>query len=240
MGLLDLPSPVFDYLDHTLFGFLPAMVRIVIWAAIAALLSLELYRVLSPQAKVSGLKSELAEAQKRLNAFDGEFEDAWPLIGRMLSLAFQRIFIILPATLLASLPVLTMVVWMDSAYGHRFPAVGQAVTVVAPEPYQGKWVDPGNGATPHAEVLDKAGNVVIDAPLEAAIPVVSKWRWWNLLLGNPAGYLKAGAPVDQVTIDLPDQELFASGPSWLRGWEPAFFLAVLLFAMTLKWVRQID
>ncbi|MEG6509381.1 hypothetical protein V6C03_10400 [Methyloligella sp. 2.7D] len=239
MGLFDLPSPVFDYVDGALLGTLAPALRIVIWAALGALLSMELYRVLSPQAKAKALKLELREAQQKVASFDGEFEDAWPLIKRMLGLAFKRIFLIFPSTLIASLPLLFLVVWLDSSYGHRFPEFGEPASVEAPAPFEGKWIDRGEDGTPRAQVLDK-GKVVVDTPLKAAIPVVHKWHWWNLLLGNRAGYLTGDAPIEQISIGLPQRDIFTTGPDWVRGWAPAFFLAVLLFAMTLKWIRRIE
>ncbi len=239
MGLFDLPAPLFNYLDRTLLGFLPASVHILIWAAIGAFLSMELYRVLSPQAKVAQLKLELQEVQAKVADFDGEFPEAWPMLKHMIGLALQRIVAVLPSTLIASLPLLCIVVWLDSAYGYSFPPQGQAVQVEPPAPYTGKWVDTGAGL-PHAQVLNSGGQVVADTPVHAAIPVLHKWQWWNALLGNPAGYLSKDAPVDEVRIALPAQTIFNIGPSWLRGWEPSFFLAVLLIALTLKWVRQIE
>jgi hypothetical protein len=240
MGLFDLPSPLLNFLDEHLFGFLPPVVRILIWAAIGALVSMELYRALSPQAKVAELKVSLLHAQQRVSDFDGEFNEAWPLLGNMLSLALQRIVVVLPSTLIASLPLLIMVVWLDGAYGYSFPPAGQAVQVEAPAPFTGKWVGAESGQKPHAQILDDKGQVVVDAPVKAAVPVLQKWHWWNVLLGNPAGYLASSAPIETLTIDLPEKQIVAAGPAWLRGWAPSFFLAVLLIAMTLKWARQIQ
>ncbi|MFW6202036.1 MAG: hypothetical protein ACOC8B_05630, partial [Gemmatimonadota bacterium] len=71
-------------------------------------------------------------------------------------------------------------------------------------------------------------------PLAAPVEVVHKRRWWNLLFGNPAGYLPDGQPVEAVTVDLPARDLVGIGPDWLRGWEPAFFVALLVVSISLK------
>src|SRR5690606_10223294 len=114
MGLFDLPSPFLSLIDGWLGNFLPAWVRVLLWAALGAFVSMELYRLASPQKRIAGIKAALRQAQERVSGFDGEFEDAWPLIRRMLSLAFRRVALVFPATILASLPLLFVILWLDS------------------------------------------------------------------------------------------------------------------------------
>ncbi|PRD45636.1 hypothetical protein C5748_00200 [Phyllobacterium phragmitis] len=240
LGLLDLPSPALSLIDGLLTRFLPPIGRIVLWAAIGAIVSMELYRLLSPQAQISRIKQDLLRVQQQLNDFDGPFEEAWKYIRRMLSLASRRVLIVFPATLIASLPVLILIIWTDAHYGKSFPPPGQAIAVQIGGDYRGRWVDTGNGAAPKAEVMDAAGRQIAEVAVPKPIRTVHKLRWWNILIGNPAGYLPDDAPFDWVDFALPQQQFFSSGPEWLRGWEPIFFASLLFFAMTLKIVRQID
>jgi len=240
LGLLDLPSPVLSLIDSVLAPVLPPLGRIILWAAIGALVSMELYRLLSPQQQITEIKRELLLTQRQLNEFDGPFEEAWTYIRRMLSLAFRRVMIVFPSTLIASLPVLVLIIWADAHYGKSFPPPGQAISVHITGDYQGRWVDTGDGAPPKAEVMDGTGRRVAEVAVPKPVKTVHKLRWWNILIGNPAGYLPDDAPFDQVEIALPQQQFFSSGPDWLRGWEPVFFASLLLFALTLKIVRRIE
>jgi len=240
MGILDLPSPLLSRIDLWLTDFLPPLVKLMLWAAIGALISMELYRLLSPQKRIAQLKLALQRAQRRVIEFDGDFAEGWPHIRRMLSFALRRVAIVLPATIIASLPVLVFIVWLDQQYGGSFPPPGEAVGVEVSDGYSGRWVDDGLGATPRAEVRDAAGTPIAEIPVTKPTPVIHKWRWWNTLIGNPAGYLPDELPIEQVVIALPRQQILPVGPDWLRGWEVVFFAALTLFALAFKTVRRIQ
>lgn len=238
MGLFDLPSPFLSLIDGWLGNFLPAWVRLLLWAALGAFVSMELYRLASPQKRIAGIKVALRQAQERVSGFDGEFEDAWPHIRRMLSLAFRRVALVFPATILASLPLLFVILWLDSHYGNMFPPENEPVEVAVADGYEGRWIDNG-GSAPHAEILNREGTPVAEVPVENPVPVIHKRQWWNLLIGNPAGYLDDQLPFDRIDIALPRQEVLPFGPEWLRGWEILFLGSMMLFALLLKRVRGI-
>ena len=71
------------------------------------------------------------------------------------------------------------------------------------------------------------------------VSVVHQRRWWNALIGNPAGYLPSPGDVDVVELDLPQPEFLPLGPEWLRGWMPLFFAIVLAFSLLLKFVWRL-
>lgn len=199
---------------------------------------MELYRAVSPQAQIARLRRKQATAQRVLAEYDGAFEDAWPLIRRTLTLALKRVFVVLPASIIASLPLLMLLVWLDSFYARSFPPPGEPVPVVVPGDYVGEWI--GDGARPRVALIDPAGARVAETEVGAPVPVLYKQRWWNVLLGNPAGYLAADAPVDHVEIELPRREVHSRGPGWSRRWETVFFPGLLVMAVALKYVRRIE
>jgi hypothetical protein len=240
MGLLDLPAPLFSWLDAVLTMIAPPFARLLLWAAAGALISMELYRLVSPQERIATVKSALEQVRRTVNDFDGPFEEAWPHIRHMLWLAVRRVLLVLPATLLASLPLLVVIVWLDTHYGGMFPPPGASAAVHVGEGFQGRWIDEGNGSPPRAEVLDPVGARIAEVPMAAPVSVVHKRQWWNALIGNPAGYLSDETPLDRIEIALPRQQLISFGPDWLRGWEPVFFVALLAFALALKTVRRIE
>lgn len=240
MGLLDLPAPILNWIDRYLSEFLPPVARLLLWAAAGALISMELYRLLSPQRRIVRLKGALQEAHHRLDAFDGEIEEAWPHIRRLLSLALQRLLIVLPATVLASLPLLVFIIWLETNYGGVFPPPGEPVAIQVSGGLRGQWVYDGTKGSPRAKLMDPRGALVAEVPLKAAVPVVEKRRWWNAIIGNPAGYLPDDAPVDRIEFQLPRQQFLEVGPGWARGWEAIFFAALFLFASSLKTLRRIE
>ena len=126
LGLFDLPAPLLHWVDEQITRIIPAPVAIALWAVLGGIVCLELYRIVSPQERISRIKRDAKAAQEELAAYDGEMEGAWPLMKSMLGLSLKRVGIVIPATLLAAYPVIALLVWMSSAYGHVFPARGEA------------------------------------------------------------------------------------------------------------------
>jgi hypothetical protein len=240
LGLFDLPAPLLQWVDERVTSVVPAAVSIAMWAVLGGVVCLELYRVVSPQERIGRIKRDARTAQQRLSAYDGEMEGAWPLMKSMLGLSLKRVGIVIPATLVAAYPVIALLVWMSSAYGHVFPSQGQSVDVSVAAPLEGRWIQGGSQSPPQVQAMQPDGSTIIDVPLEAAVPVLHKRQWWNRLMENPAGYLPDDAPVDEVRIDLPRRELHGFGPSWMRGWEAIFLPVLFVSALTYKIVRRID
>jgi hypothetical protein len=122
---MDLPWRLLSWIDAELVRVFPAPLRIVFWAALAALGSMELYRALSPQERIRSLQAELGRVQADLDAHDGSFGEGWTMVRKVLRLSVRRIVLVAPATIIASLPLLLLVVWMSGAYqGERVLEVG--------------------------------------------------------------------------------------------------------------------
>lgn len=237
-GLFDLPAPLFDWVDRHLFASLPAAAAVAVWALLAGVATMELYRLLSPQARIERLKHATREAQQRLSAYDGDLDGAWPLIRRLLGVSLQRVAIVLPATLVAAYPVIAVLVWASNTWGHHFPDDPGSVAVTAEAPFDARWVAAA-GEAPHVQARTPGGELVLDRPVAVPVTVLHKREWWNWLVGNPAGYLPADAPVERIDIDLPRRELFAAGPAWLRGWEAVFIPVLFVSALAYKAIRRI-
>lgn len=240
MGLLDLPAPVFGAIEAAVADHAPPLLRLGLWAAVAALASIELYRLLSPQRRINAAMRRLQQAQRALAGFDGEFNEALPLMGRMLRASGLRLALVFPAAIAASLPILALLVWLDGAYGARFPDAGQPVAVHArPGGLEARWEGAASGAAGSVVVTDASRRPVVQAEVAAPVPTIHKWKWWNALIGNPAGYLPQEAPVDRIDIELPRLEVLSLGPAWMRGWEVPFFALFLTFALVAKWARKV-
>lgn len=238
MGLFDLPAPLFRWIEM-LFSPLPPALRLAIWAGAAAALSMWLYKRLSPQHELVETEAAALAARQELNAFDGDFDDAWPLMARVFRTAGSRLWLALPPALLASIPIVALVVWLSNDYGYRFPSESEhAAAQATPGNYEAAMVA-HKGASRRVVVREPQGNIVSDVPIEAPVPIIEKRRWWNLLIGNPAGYLPDAGPVDSVRIELPAFEVVPVGPGWARGWEIIFFALFLVFSLIIKKIGKI-
>jgi hypothetical protein len=121
MNILEVPAPLFAWIDGLLQG-LPAPMRLLLWGIAAAVLSMWLYRQFSPQQRIAQGRREQSRARARLDAFDGELTAAWPLIRDLLRASLVQVARVTGPAVLASLPLLFLLVWLSAAYGHAFPA----------------------------------------------------------------------------------------------------------------------
>lgn len=246
MGLLDLPDPIFSAIDGGLESFLPATFRLVIWAAIAGIGTLFLYRLVSPQGKIGTAKREARAARKRLNEFDGEFSDAGPLIRAQFVSAFKHLGLVFLPTLVSILPLLALLTWLESYYAHALPAEGATPSVqVTPDSegaqYASRWIQQDDA--PHVIVSgsrdsrdndSELANVAMTAP----IPVIEQRQWWNWLAGNPLGYLPADSGIERIAFELPEPEYLPFGPGWMRHWLAVFFpIMTIVSLITYRWAK---
>lgn len=226
-----------DWIDERLAAVIPPAATIALWAVLAGIACLELYRVVSPQQRIEHLKHEARRAQHDLSSYDGELDGAWPLIRNLLGVSLKRVGIVLPATLLAAYPVIAVLVWMSNSYGYYFP--GDAVPVETPAPLEARWFPGTDAESPKVQARRPGGEIVVDIPLTAPVPVLHKHEWWNWLIANPAGYLPSDAPVERIGIELPKRQIIPAGPWWLRGWEAVFVPVLFVSALAYKAARRI-
>lgn len=238
MGLLNLPAPFFDLVDRSLLALLPPLVRLILWAIAGAAVSLALYRWLSPQRRIVEAKAAAQEARRRLNAHDGDLESALPLMRQSMKLALRHVGLVFPAALIASLPVLALLVWLDGAYGYQFPVGRQAPTIaVEPERFSGEWQPSGTGG--EIALRDETGAEIAHLTLAQPVTRIEKRQWWNFLVANPAGYLPDSSPVEGVTIGLPERQYLPVGPDWLRSWLTIALSALVIASLLIMRIARI-
>lgn len=238
-GLFDVPAPLLQWLDDRLTTIVPAPIAVGLWAAVGAVVCMELYRVVSPQSRINEVKQDAAAAQQALSSYDGEFQGAAPLIRRLLALSLKRVGIVVPATLVAAVPIVVLLVWLSNSYGHRFPRPDEQVAVDVPSPLEARWIAGSVAEPSRVRAFEPDGRVILDLPVPAAVPVLHKRLWWNWLIGNPAGYLPDDAPFGEMRLHFPRRELLSAGPSWLRGWEAVFLPVLFIVALAYKSARRI-
>lgn len=213
---------------------LPALARLVVWAIIAAAVSMAAYRLTSPQEALQRIRRRRAEVQGELKAYDGAIADAYPLLGESLRLAFAQLLRVLLPTAVAALPILALLYWLDMTYGYRFPAEGEAIAARADPPTAEAELVKQSEEAGWSLAVATAGGARLELPLPEPVPVVHERRWWNAIIGNPAGYLPEGWPVELVEIDLPQRDYLSAGPGWLRPWYVPFLAALFAASLTIK------
>lgn len=248
MGVFDLPAPLLSWLDGGLGLIAPPTLRLVLWGIVGGVISMALYWVISPQRKIAGAKAAALVARRRLDAYDGEFAGAWPLIRDMLRLALRQLRLVLWPALIASAPAICLFAWLSTNYGYSFPTTLADVAVHAfPQQLQAELVRRMSPSVPAPSdapmrivVADQDGHLVSAVPWTAPIATIHKRQWWNLLFGNPAGYLPDDAGVERIELDLPPNEYLPFGPPWLRPWYMVFFVALLAGSLAVKLVARIE
>jgi hypothetical protein len=101
-------------------------VQVVACAAFAGIVSMLVYRCVSPQQRLKQIESEAVAARRALNDLDGSFEDAWPLMRRSLGLALARLRLVLLPSILAGLPVLLPMALMEDRLTAPLTSFGPA------------------------------------------------------------------------------------------------------------------
>lgn len=253
MGFFDLPAPIFDLIDGALAVVMPSVLRLIIWGGFAGWLTMIVYRLLSNQEKIGTLKVLQKKQQKHIAEFDGKFSELLPLIRHTLSLGFRQLGFSLGPALLATVPVVFVVIWVAGEFGHVIPNA-QSEVLLSIEPVstdinwsplsevgvtEGGWVIkwPSQG---QSITMQEGQQSLLVLPIERAIPVIHKKRWWNLLVANPLGYLPKDGRTDVVHIDLPEAVIIGSGPGWMRGWVFSFFMSFLLSSFGFKLLLRLD
>ena len=245
MGIFDLPAPLFAWADQAMGSFASPTLRLIIWGLVAAGLSMGLYWLFSPQGKLTDVKLRAIAARRDLNAFDGDFAEAWPLMRSMLGLSFRQLGMTTMPALLASLPVLALIVWLSSSYGYNLPE-SEGITSVQTTPEADvsgvfRTADNASPENPLRLVVTEAGgHVISDISLAVAVPTIHKRQWWNTLIGNPLGYLPEDGKIEAITFELPEQDYLGFGPGWLRPWYVLFFTILVLGSLAIKWLGRIE
>jgi hypothetical protein len=208
-----------------------------LWGLASGVASMWLYAMISPQRRIAEGKRAQYAARLELDGFDGEFADAWPLIRRLLGSSLGQVRRVLMPAVLASLPVLCVLVWLSNAYGYQPPQRDTPIQVM-PAELQERW-QTTDSPQPQIEIHDSQGGLVTRVVLGAPVPTMEKRRWWNLLIGNPAGYLSSDGTVERLQPELPRRQHLPFGPDWMRGWELVFLFATVVASLVLKRWRGI-
>jgi hypothetical protein len=253
-ALLDLPAPLLSWLDAVLETTgLPPVLRIVLYAILSAWLSMTIYRRCSRQEELATLSASSRALRQELAAYDGPFEGLMQRVRRLMRLSARHLRLSLVPALLGGLPLLLLMPWLSNQFGLA-PLPAGTLVLVVPEGLQQprsslQWTDPAARWDEQARgwrvpwpaqdqpvELRQADRVLLRLPPAVPAAIVHRrMPAFNLLVGNPAGYLPDDAPLAALRFDLRERELHWFGPAWLRGWLATYLVSVFAFSLALKW-----
>ena len=257
-GVFDMAASALSWINTHLLFWLPSALRIALWGLIASIGSMSIYKWMSNQERIAEIKREVLNTRRQLNEFDGELGKLWPLLGRNLSLAGRQLGLTFIPAITASVPVVFIIMGLSSNYDALQPHLGEKIRIEAvpdathqlpPLRWEGVGVEkvnekgvwqitwPLDGKS--IRLIDSDGIELLKLPGAAAVSSIHQKRWWNVLAGNPAGYLPSPGDVDTVSIGMRSEEFQPFGPSWLRSWITLFFGIVLIVSLSLKLVWRL-
>lgn len=250
--MFELPFPLIYIGDSLLSLVLPAFVRLFVIAGALSGLSMVLYKYLSPQQRLSAIKKEGAELNRKLIAsMDSEFNVVLGLSKRSLSLNLRRLGLTMPGVLLASFPVIVYFLYAWQYYDRTWLPHGavmecriepvdvelqetERITRTAPGVYSVVIFDPSDLVM--LESKDDKRTVLKLSPSRPD-PPLAVWTVPSLatrILGSPEGRLDPASPVKRLVLDLPRREVLPFGPSWLRHWLVPFILGAVVGSLLVK------
>ncbi|QKK02404.1 MAG: hypothetical protein HND55_06925 [Pseudomonadota bacterium] len=261
LGILDWPGIVFGWINELLLFVLPLPVTLIFWAFVSGWATMWVYRAVSNQDKLAALKPQVKVVQNKLRRYDGEFSGLIPLISENFRLSGRHIGLAIGPAIVAGIPVLFVLVWASNEYGTYFPETGAPVNVevvsdqVERDADNWRWHDTEAKHLPSAvdeplrwrigwpeqtaRLTTADGQTAVALPPDEPAPILHKRKWWNLLIGNPAGYLAAGNPVESIRMDLPTHDMLPFGPGWARSWLFVYLVVVVIVSLGYKFYWKV-
>jgi uncharacterized membrane protein (DUF106 family) len=248
MSIANCTFPVLGEVDHFFAELFPPFIRVCIWGIISGSMSIGVYALLSPQKLIREKKSKIAELQRAfLKADDVEFRMVIALSVRNLKQSFSMLGMVLGPTILSLVPNLIILVWINVFYSYEEPIAGTPVSMAAvpasivltviengvpviKSDSGAAWPENGH----YVSIIGPDGIELTRLPHHPPVSAVRKWRWWNILLGNDAGYIPQHSAVEEIHFDLKRWHLLNGFPKWLATWEFPFITSVFAWSVALK------
>jgi hypothetical protein len=247
--MVNIAFPALNAIDSWLALLLPDLVRVLLWGALSGAAAMLLYAWVSDQKTLAALKQRARAMRRSLLDPALDRESYMRLTRENLSVSFRLLGKSFGPAIVSSVPVLIVMLWLAFAQSYARPAVGTSIPVNFLPPSTAA-VKVGPPALLHrtsdgvrftiapepqpVDISDATGNIYDGVPDDPPFPVIHKRQWWNILIGNEAGYLAPSATIDEVHFDFPVKRLVAEVPQWMATWELPYFAALILVAVALK------
>jgi hypothetical protein len=157
-------------------------------------------------------------------------------------------------SILSSLPVVVVLLWMITFQTHALPSTGVAVAVDILPSAEGIDFTPTGAFDQTGDDIRMvigedtflvrflyAGKVVYSGtPGDPPTRRVRHRVWWNALLGSEVGYIRPDASVEEIHFSFPRKFLVKGVPKWVATWEFPFFFSLLFVAVAIKLAFRIE
>lgn len=249
-GLLGIPFLLYSAVDRVIAGVLGSAGTVIVLSLTCSVIVMLLYRLCSPQAELKRIKLRMREIQAALLADPDDLRAVLRLSGENIRIALKRfLFTVLP-TCIAILPLLSVTSWINSRYGAAFPSSGEVVAVqvipgdvsiLSPAPDGVAFMTNAVAvAAGSFSVLDESQSLLVTVRDSMSSSFIARKVWWNVLMGNPLGYLSPDSDIEALVFDVKRQNVLPFGPDWMRRWEALFFVCMALGSFSLKIFLKVE
>lgn len=236
-GVLGIPFSFYDAMDGLVAGLIGSVSSIIVWSLLCSVAVLFLYRLCSPQAKLRVFKQRMREIQSDLIKDPDDLALMLRLSGENIRIALTRFLYTFLPTCIAILPLLSLTSWLNAEYGYVSPESSAQIEATGmPGEVNVRVETVAEGLV----IFDATGTRIGDVELPPQGQGLGRKVWWNMVLGNPMGYLSDDASINSVEFNFERREFISFGPGWLRGWEAIFLLGMTVFSSVLKIAFKVE
>lgn len=232
---------------------MPLFLRVCIWGIVAGLIAIMLYKVTSNQAKITTLKKDIKTILNQLLKEDNDESEFFSLTMKNLKYSFKLVvFSFIPA-FLSTIPVIIIMLCVQTYHSYALPEGNGRILVTTTPEVESIKVEPAKivktTSKNNIKIVPSKETITItikDEPVfegnvfDPPVSIIEKYQWWNILIGNPAGYISNSAPIEAITFHFKRKKLFNSPTNWVNGWELTFFLSVFVSTLLAKIILKIQ
>lgn len=240
--------PLLNAVDDFLSNIISLSLRLCFFGLIAGVLAISIYAKISPQASINSLKQRGRKLRQKMKNSEMEFKAFYSMAIENLKISLKLLCIIIGPALISAIPVLILSAWIHTYYGYNFWQSAPKDFLVKPEPgyniklvfhekdniQSGKLTDINYENINKMTIFINGNSIYTGDPFRPPAPLLYKRKWWNILIGNSAGYLAEDAPVDYIHLNFQKKVILGWTPKWVSGWVLPFFVSVLVVALVMK------
>jgi len=253
--MLSIIFPVFNAIDAWLGLLLPLVARISVWGITAGTIAMGIYVIISDQAAISNCKLEIRSLRKdMMDTSIDTYSEYSQIALQNLKTSLALLGKVIVPTMLSALPVLLIALWLDSHDNYTISGEQYTVPVkivpnnknvrIYPQNLE-RYIDNGIALrippTPSEEITFKIDDYIVYSGklFWKPTPVLSKKKWWNILVASEVGYIAYDAPIQKIQINFSKTHVLNEVPDWMAGWEFTFFISVFIAALFVKIIFRI-
>ena len=245
LGLFEWLNPVFGLVDSVV-GFLPDNGRIFVLGLIGGLVSMYIFKLVSPQDKLKALAEETKALSARISSGEA---GAGALFKTHMKASMKRLALAIPGTLVSALPLLFIMGYLHAEYTLDPVRDKELMAVLIDDPDQIQveggqklaagwvvvWPDEGETVT----INNEAGDPVFVIRHDTKPGLVSQSGILTFIFGAQAGSLADDAGVEDFYLETSNQALLLEALRFPFQWLIAFMLGAMISSLTLKSVLRI-